>query len=102
MASPEPSLVRKLCPRDGHDLIRTRTLFLADVADDEIEVADFADAHEVFTRNPLGGGEDHRLDAQAPPNKRRYRRHWARKPQMSDTLRCDRFVIHSNYFVARD
>ena len=60
--------------RDADDLIGTAAQFVADVVDDELEVAGLADdARKVLAQHRLGGGEDHRLDPAHPfaPARRR-------------------------------
>src|SRR5271165_711600 len=59
---------------DGDDLIRTAAQFVANILDDEVEVAAAPDdARQVLAQDRLGGGEDRRLDAAHPfaPARRR-------------------------------
>ncbi len=65
---------RSRAAANGDDLIRTAAQFVADVVDDQLEIAGLADdARKVLTQHRLGGGENDRFDPAHPfaPTRRR-------------------------------
>ena len=54
-------------PGDGDEFVRTPAQFLANIVDDELEVAGLAhDARQVLAQDRLGGGENDRFDPAHP------------------------------------